>query len=118
MAISRSSGGGLFLDSFLFGAIILLRPLDILAQSVGSQKRPVGIAQELARQDHHVCLARADDLVRLGWISNHAYSPGWNAGFTADFFSECYLISRPRQEFLPEPHYRRRNSRSGQRRAA
>jgi hypothetical protein len=62
--------------SSFFGPVILQRPSDVMAKSMRSQKRPVRIAQELARQNHNVGLAGADDLISLGWIGNHSNSAG------------------------------------------
>ena len=67
--VRRASG-----DSEALGVPILSRPLDVAPQSVRGQQRPVGLAQELTRQQHHIGIARANDLVGLRRRGNHADS--------------------------------------------
>jgi hypothetical protein len=41
----------------LLGAVILHRPLNVVPQGVGSEKRPIRVTQELTRQNYNVRLA-------------------------------------------------------------
>jgi hypothetical protein len=47
------------------GAQVLRRPRHELTERVGGMQRPVRIAQQLAREEHHVGLACADDGIGL-----------------------------------------------------
>ena len=70
-----------------------------MAQSPGGQKRPIGFAQELARQNHHIRLPGANNLVRLRSIRNHSYGSGWDATLAANLFCKRHLITGANRYF-------------------
>src|ERR1700680_3239316 len=81
------------LVSNTLGSPVLLRPRPLLPQLIGGAQGPIRIAQQFARQKHHVRLPCADDLIRLRWRGKHSYRGGENARFLANPLRERHLIT-------------------------
>lgn len=56
-------------------------------------KRPIGIAQEFAGEQHQVGFAGTDDFVRLFGFSDHSDCAGEDFGFALDAFRERDLVA-------------------------
>src|SRR5215469_13368226 len=82
-------------------SLVLCRPLDVVPEDVGGMKRPIRLAQKLARQHHSVGLTDPDDVVSLYELANHADGNGGDLCFAADPFRKWNLISRSERNFYP-----------------
>ncbi len=66
------------------GAQILWRPTGELTESGGGMEGPVGVAQQLAAEQHEVGFSFSHDCVGLNGFGNHAHGCGGNASLAAD----------------------------------
>ena len=64
-------------------------------------KRPIRLAQKLARQHHSVGLTGPDDVVSLYGLGNHADGNGGDLCFAADPFRKWNLVSRSQRNCDP-----------------
>ena len=90
----------------------------LVAQLCGGFQRPVRLAQQLARQQHHVGFAAADDVVGLRGAGDQADGAGRDAGLARGCARRTAPGSRARPGSRPSGRGRRRSSRSGRRRAS
>src|SRR5258705_6186298 len=79
----------------VYRALILHRPGDARAERLRRVQRPVRIAQELAREEHHVRLPALYDCVRLTRIGDEAHRGCRDVGLATDALGDLHLIARP-----------------------
>src|SRR5579871_4945456 len=72
------------------------RRVTFCVEGLERAQGPVGIAQELARQQHQIGAAVADDVVGLHRFGDHADRGGRNVRPIADGFRKRHLITRAR----------------------
>ena len=75
------------------GAEILDWPADREAEVAGYCQGPIGLTQELAREDYHVGFAFVQDGVGLVGVGDHADGTGEDSGALADLVGERDLVA-------------------------
>ena len=79
-------------------AQILRRPRGEVPELARGAKRPIRIAQQLAREKHAVRLALANDLVGLRRGRDEPDGAGRDAGIAADPLGERHLVARTHRD--------------------
>src|SRR5579871_6051602 len=86
------------------GAFVLRRRLYLLAQLLRRSQGPIGIAQQFPRQQHHIRLAGAEEVIGLLWGRNQPHRPGQDTGLATDPFGKGGLVSRTERDGHARDH--------------